>query len=73
VAAAATAERGTMAAAVEETTAASNLGTDAPDGAPPLGNAKIHSTPSRDDGVERQVTQVMRFDNEPQVQPTARR
>jgi hypothetical protein len=27
--------------------------TDAPDGAPPSGNAKLHSTPSQDDGVER--------------------
>ena len=61
MAAAATAERGTMAAAVEETTAASNLGTDAPDGAPPLGNAKIHSTPSRDDGVERHHTEKLGF------------
>ena len=27
--------------------------TDAPEGAPPSGNANLHSTPSRDDGVER--------------------
>ena len=27
--------------------------TDAPEGAPPSGNAKLHSTPSQDDGVER--------------------
>ncbi len=27
--------------------------TDAPEGAPPSGNANMHSTPSQDDGVER--------------------
>ena len=36
------------------TTAATKLSNHAPDGAPPSGNAKRHSTPSRDDGVERQ-------------------
>ena len=35
-------------------TAATKLSNHAPDGAPPSGNAKRHSTPSRDDGVERQ-------------------
>lgn len=38
--------------AAVETTATSNLCTDAPDGAPPSGNAKMHSTRSRYDGVE---------------------
>ena len=39
-----------------KTTAASNLCTDALDGAPPpTGNAKKRSSPSREDGVERQV------------------
>ena len=53
------AERGTTATAAVETTAASNLFKDAPDGAPPSGNAKTHSIPSRDDGVEEQVAQVL--------------
>ena len=35
------------------TAARDAINADAPDGAPPAGNAKIHSTPSRDDGVER--------------------
>ena len=41
-----------------ETTAASNLCTDAPDGAPPSGNAKMRSTPSRYDGVEHRLASV---------------
>ena len=40
--------------AARATTAATKLCNHAPDGAPPSGNAKRHSTPSRDDGVERQ-------------------
>jgi hypothetical protein len=32
---------------------------DAPDGAPPSGNAKTRSTPSRDDGVERSTLMHM--------------
>jgi len=38
--------------------AASNLCTDAPDGARPSGNAKMRSTPSLDDGVEHRLASV---------------
>ena len=41
-----------------ESTAASNLCTDAPDGARPSGNAKMRSTPSLDDGVEHRLASV---------------